>query len=224
MATYGDLVKDVRALVPGLSDTDVTDKTIARFVWRATITLVTEVADLNADDPRLPRSTEAPSIPSDLTTGISLPSDVLKIVFFEVQYSTNNLRDLVTLVVASSRFDSVSPTPAGYIAGTTLYPIPADGSKVWTDAQIKAGGWTDVSKVTTEYVPDPAEPTALSTTYDVDSAFERGAVYAAAADLARGYSPPIAVQYDAAYRAEKDNLFNSIGMGTRSNQRVIRGM
>src|SRR5690606_16647441 len=107
MATYGDLAQDLRALVPDVTEDGprcVPGKSLARLLHRTAVALLTECVDLAADDQRIPRSTSSLTVPGDLTDGFDLPSGVIKPEFVAVEYSTGNVRALVTLVPASKRF------------------------------------------------------------------------------------------------------------------------
>lgn len=225
MATYADLVRDLRAIVPAVPDSGpggVADKALARMIYRAAVRLVTDVADLNADDPRLPRTTSALTVPADLTDGITLPTSMVKVIFVVAEYS-GDIQALVTIVPASQRFDIIHPTPAGYIAGGKLYPISADGSDIVSDSVLESADWTDIQTLTCEYVALPTEPTAMSTTFDLNLAFEMAALHGAGIELARGHAPAMVSGLVAAYEQDVNELRSTLGYGTRSTLDRVQG-
>jgi len=194
MATYQNLVDDLRALHPELNRGQVTDKTAARAIWRAIYSLIEDAAELEIRDQRMPLDTKSLSVPADLTTGITLPTSAEMVKLYRVwlTYSTG-AKDDVTIIPPSSRNDRVRPVPAAYISGATLYPIPADGDLAWTSANIENAGWNSVSTCTAEFCAPVSEVTALAgTPQDPDGnaihlVFHRPALLAAAVDLASAW-------------------------------------
>jgi len=178
-------------MVPGVSRAAASDKVLGRAIWRALSDLVLEAAEHHdVTDPRMPRSTYSPSVPSDLTSGISLSaaSNLLKIQTILLTYSDDS-RAMVTIVPPESRYDRVDPTPAAFLDGSTLYPIPGDGDAIWTHARMLEAGWSDVSTITVEFIQGVAEPASGSVTVPVDTLFHRPALYRAGLDIVAGHAP-----------------------------------
>ena len=200
MATYSDLVHDVRALAPELSRSVASDKQIARLVWRSLQRMVRRATELSPDDNRLARTSAALTVPADLTAGMTLPT-MIKPLSFEVRYSTGHRLPL-TLVAAFMRWDEIRPLPAAFIQNDKLYPLSGSGGRAeWTDASMEKSDWKDASTVQIEYIPDVTEPTAMTSSITVNDLFHDVAVHDAASSLVR---EPGRTPFLTALRQEKE--------------------
>lgn len=188
MATYQTLVDDTRALA-GVSKADVSDKTLARAIWRKCVEFVKLVAEHGGEDARVPRTSAAVSIPADLTDGITLPvvGSMVKLIGVELTY-TNNVKKWVNIVSADARNAQVGRVPAAFINGLTLDPMPADGTAEWTHANILTAGWQNISSAAAEYFTTPTEVTAMGNSFPLDASFEDPVILAVAARYNRGLS------------------------------------
>lgn len=226
MATYQNLVDDLRGLHPGLSRAHLTDKVAARAIWRAIVDLVTEAADLGVDDDqRMPTATSTPSVPADKTSGISLPAStsMIKLIRVELDYA-NGSKAYVRIVPASAKLDRVRPLPAAYIDGDTLYPIPGDGVGMWTDARMEDAEWSNVSTCTVHYVELPTEVTALGDTVPVDAAWHRAAIYRAGMDVALGHAPEALGLFQGRYTEVYGQLMTSLVKPPMGEPEVVRSV
>ena len=181
MSTYQTLVDDARTAA-GVSKAQASDKALARQLWRKCVTFVQEIAELGGEDARMPRTSASVSIPADLTTGITLPTvaNMVKLIGVELTYS-NNVKRWVNIVAPSARNALVGRTPAAFVNGATLDPMPSDSSAVWTHDNILIAGWSDISSAAAEYYTYPTEVAAMTDTFPLDAVFEDPAVLGVAA-------------------------------------------